>query len=308
MNSRRAFTLIELLVVIAIIAILAAILFPVFAQAKEAAKKTSSISNHKQFGTAVNIYLADYDDMMPLGFTTADGFTVDSIYASPENAISNGGYETPEARAAMASVTPNNIYAYMKNWQMLDQPGQTAFDLATLGATWTPGVTKYNNGLSFNGLLHGYNATAVESVSVVPLAWPSYGKESQRNVAGSNPVLNCSDSANCRFTPGAAPGPNGGGPGSIFFVPFTNASQWLYAKGVPIVRVDSSCKFFRVGNSVYPAINPGGAAAYTDPFRTVNTAGQQSGGNLPAGTGTAWVCGTALSNAYWCYFRPDRVN
>ncbi len=62
---RRAFTLIELLVVIAIIAILAAILFPVFAQAKDAAKKTQSISNMKQIGTATHIYLGDYDDQMP---------------------------------------------------------------------------------------------------------------------------------------------------------------------------------------------------------------------------------------------------
>lgn len=63
--KRTAFTLIELLVVIAIIAILAAILFPVFAQAKDAAKKTQSLSNLKQVGTAVAIYNTDYDDTMP---------------------------------------------------------------------------------------------------------------------------------------------------------------------------------------------------------------------------------------------------
>jgi prepilin-type N-terminal cleavage/methylation domain-containing protein len=62
MQRKKAFTLIELLVVIAIIAILAAILFPVFAQAKLAAKKTVSISNLKQVGLASKMYEGDYDD------------------------------------------------------------------------------------------------------------------------------------------------------------------------------------------------------------------------------------------------------
>ena len=62
MKKRSGFTLIELLVVIAIIAILAAILFPVFAQAKDAAKKTNSLSNLKQIGTAEFLYANDADD------------------------------------------------------------------------------------------------------------------------------------------------------------------------------------------------------------------------------------------------------
>ncbi len=62
---KRAFTLIELLVVIAIIAILAAILFPVFAQAKTAAKKTVAISNQKQISTGMLLYLGDSDDTYP---------------------------------------------------------------------------------------------------------------------------------------------------------------------------------------------------------------------------------------------------
>jgi prepilin-type N-terminal cleavage/methylation domain-containing protein len=65
MKNKRAFTLIELLVVIAIIAILAAILFPVFAVAKEAAKKTQSLSNVKQIALAVIMYTGDYDDIIP---------------------------------------------------------------------------------------------------------------------------------------------------------------------------------------------------------------------------------------------------
>ena len=62
---KRAFTLIELLVVIAIIAILAAILFPVFAQAKKAAKKSADLSNMKQIGIGMQIYLNDSDDVLP---------------------------------------------------------------------------------------------------------------------------------------------------------------------------------------------------------------------------------------------------
>lgn len=69
---RRGFTLIELLVVIAIIAILAAILFPVFAQAREKARATACLSNTKNLGTAMIMYTQDYDETMVLGMTYAD--------------------------------------------------------------------------------------------------------------------------------------------------------------------------------------------------------------------------------------------
>jgi prepilin-type N-terminal cleavage/methylation domain-containing protein/prepilin-type processing-associated H-X9-DG protein len=65
LQSRNGFTLIELLVVIAIIAILAAILFPVFAQAREKARAIACMSNVKQIGTAMQMYTQDYDDTLP---------------------------------------------------------------------------------------------------------------------------------------------------------------------------------------------------------------------------------------------------
>jgi len=65
MRKRRGFTLIELLVVIAIIAILAAILFPVFAQAREKARQAQCISNMKNLATAVMLYTQDYDERYP---------------------------------------------------------------------------------------------------------------------------------------------------------------------------------------------------------------------------------------------------
>lgn len=80
-KATRAFTLIELLVVIAIIAILAAILFPVFAQAKSAAKKISCLSNVKQISTASFIYNGDYDDMAPpLLINVSNGPIMDQSY------------------------------------------------------------------------------------------------------------------------------------------------------------------------------------------------------------------------------------
>jgi prepilin-type N-terminal cleavage/methylation domain-containing protein/prepilin-type processing-associated H-X9-DG protein len=75
MRRKNAFTLIELLVVIAIIAILAAILFPVFAQAREKARAISCLSNEKQLALGILMYVQDYDDTFPLAFDEAAGWT-----------------------------------------------------------------------------------------------------------------------------------------------------------------------------------------------------------------------------------------
>lgn len=80
MKLNRAFTLIELLVVIAIIAILAAILFPVFAQAKLAAKATADLSNIKQIGTAMVMYANDYDDRYT--FAIPEGWSGAPVWGS----------------------------------------------------------------------------------------------------------------------------------------------------------------------------------------------------------------------------------
>jgi prepilin-type N-terminal cleavage/methylation domain-containing protein/prepilin-type processing-associated H-X9-DG protein len=69
--ARGGFTLIELLVVIAILAILAAILFPVFAQAREKARQTNCLSNMKQLGLAANLYVQDWDEGFPQTHPTA---------------------------------------------------------------------------------------------------------------------------------------------------------------------------------------------------------------------------------------------
>jgi prepilin-type N-terminal cleavage/methylation domain-containing protein/prepilin-type processing-associated H-X9-DG protein len=116
--SRKAFTLIELLVVIAIIAILAAILFPVFAQAKAAAKKTAQLSNHKQTNTAYQIYIADYDDNVVLTYwpgsnavNFASGCMRPSRPGSPDQPCTS---QVPG--------WPKLLEPYTKNWDILHDP------------------------------------------------------------------------------------------------------------------------------------------------------------------------------------------
>lgn len=103
-NTHRAFTLIELLVVIAIIAILAAILFPVFAQAKEAAKKTTCLSNVKQIGLSLMLYLNDNDDVYPGGLPDGE---------APINVV--GGTDSRKPLDVM-------LYPYTKNDHMWTCP------------------------------------------------------------------------------------------------------------------------------------------------------------------------------------------
>jgi len=94
-SKRQAFTLIELLVVIAIIAILAAILFPVFAQAREKARSASCMSNFKQGALAINMYVQDYDEtLVPMQYGCC-------------------GYDPMKEVSWMENVQP-----YIKNWQV----------------------------------------------------------------------------------------------------------------------------------------------------------------------------------------------
>ncbi|MFQ3587444.1 MAG: prepilin-type N-terminal cleavage/methylation domain-containing protein [Fimbriimonadaceae bacterium] len=125
MARRRAFTLIELLVVIAIIAILAAILFPVFAQAKAAAKTTASISNKKQIGIAGLLYMNDYDDRMFI-FQARNGDHNHFWFTGIENwfAPSQPRRDRPEWGL---------LHPYMKNQRIQDCPNAAGIPMPNNG-------------------------------------------------------------------------------------------------------------------------------------------------------------------------------
>jgi len=136
MNSaRRAFTLIELLVVIAIIAILAAILFPVFAQAKVAAKKTSNLSNIKQDALATLMYSGDADDVMP--------------------PVQSGIYDPGTMNETNTQNRGQLINPYVKSYALARNPLDGNQNDATLFAGATTQLGKEFNATQRDG--HGYN-------------------------------------------------------------------------------------------------------------------------------------------------------
>ena len=114
-NSRKtAFTLIELLVVIAIIAILAAILFPVFARARENARRSSCQSNLKQIGLGILQYTQDYDEMLPQAITHPGAFAASEVSMYDVEGATDcaaGRYKWMDA-----------IYPYVKSEQIFNCP------------------------------------------------------------------------------------------------------------------------------------------------------------------------------------------
>jgi prepilin-type N-terminal cleavage/methylation domain-containing protein/prepilin-type processing-associated H-X9-DG protein len=144
-RSQSAFTLIELLVVIAIISILAAILFPVFAKAREKARQTSCLSNNKQYSLAAMMYLQDYDETFPLS-AYLNVFCVETFYSV--------------------------VNPYVKNDQVTRCPSDPdAIEIAALvGAPCanTPKYTGYvvNHALFVNGFFPDPSPVALAQVNV----------------------------------------------------------------------------------------------------------------------------------------------
>ena len=172
---KRAFTLIELLVVIAIIAILAAILFPVFAQAKAAAKKTASLSNIKQHGTSMAIYETDSDDSFPSamrgGFCFSPTPTSDFVISGDSLAMADGYWGT-------------TIQPYMKSYDLMFDNSLKALKPSS---TYPDRLKKFS--YSLNGYLHLYSATAVNSPADATMFWMGAGNNKMYGYSHSYPLM-----------------------------------------------------------------------------------------------------------------------
>lgn len=294
---KRAFTLIELLVVIAIIAILAAILFPAFAQAKESAKKIADLSNLKQLGTAMQLYLNDSDDIFPLATTSVPndpgGWSWGKYTEIPWDWDPSIG---PDYMGANQTFWGNSMQSYVKNWDIYAAPGapkvQPNFSNIANAVKKTYGAT-----YTMNGLLQAFSGTSVESPSRCPLLWAGKGKRVTEGYMTSNPYLIC-NSANtpCTYIPGNSGCTNtiNGATSDLerTIVGGTRVSAVTYINGTNFTFTDSSAKFRVIGRSTAPAQTD----YQTDPWATY------SAGAIPE---MVWYASFGGSACHPYLFRPD---
>ncbi len=316
---RKAFTLIELLVVIAIIAILAAILFPVFAQAKEAAKKTACLTNYKQTGTAMLIYTTDANDEFPQGYSingSASGsqkaFRIDTNIRVPPAWDDQAPLNTPQRISEDGAFWANAIHNYAKSYEIYEMPGVVIVQVPNL-----PNKPRAKVGLSFNGILSGWSASAVASPSKCPLVWPGMWKQNKDGFGFTNPALMCTGKAlNCKFNAGGPPQTDSDGGsgygygwkyGYVWFgfnAPVQN-TIWIYGQQAPFIATDGSAKMLTHNIPKWPKFDRGNANT------NAWSAFDSSAGAVPGQPYWMNDCANKGGNAakdqwlYPCFFRPD---
>jgi prepilin-type N-terminal cleavage/methylation domain-containing protein len=311
--QNRAFTLIELLVVIAIIAILAAILFPVFAQAKMAAKKTKILSNVKQMATGTLIYTNDYDDTFPLGFSQRASGTwrYATLHPIPADNFKNdtagisGGWNTAASIESASQSPYNSTYAYVKSSALYDDANMLEDDVFGEKAAMTNPRSSH---LAYNGLLHSLSSTEVVNSSKVPLWWEGFGSEATLGRAITNPTLNCAGTgasavaSTCRFNSDVSP--QSGFATTAGYTWFQFSSTYIWNHGFNESHTDSSAKYVKLAAPTGPFSSDPSSPRIRDyfgqPWAQIDFDG------LPQSMWGCTIGNTGTETSYSCYFRPDR--
>ena len=211
MKSKNGFTLIELLVVIAIIAILAAILFPVFAKAREKARQSSCASNLKQIGLGITQYAQDYDEtlppIMPGGVGSAKVLQTDTSMPGNHYYTSPDGWGPDYYQGWMDVINP-----YVKSWKIFGCPSAA-----------NPAECSYG----YNGMLNGMFS----------------GPAKLANIKKPAELVQILDYNTCYGTYA-----NGVEPGSI---PWLLARCTLHSEGTNVCFVDGHVKWMRGTSSLF---------------------------------------------------------
>jgi len=281
---RKAFTLIELLVVIAIIAILAAILFPVFAQAKASAKKAADLSNQKQLTLAVIMYQTDVDDAMPF---TVPGDQGTSLFTTPWDRTTT---TNPGPRQAIFA---NSMAPYIKNTQLWLCPSKGPDWLPVAGdPSATNNPTKFALSYTANSYLNALSGSALPAPAMVITTWPGMGQTDLPGFAFSMPLI--LTKSHSWLGQGQFPGDvyrfqdsgNDCVSGFGYFVGLggTTANYNVFNGGMNIGKADGHAKFAKNGSIDSPC-------AVVDP----NTGYLQS----------YWVDGTACFTNGCCWSYPN---
>lgn len=245
--NKKGFTLIELLVVIAIIAILASILFPVFARARENARRASCQSNLKQIGLGIMQYTQDYDEKYPLVIQAA------------------AGTATPNHPRGWADA----IQPYLKSTQLFQCPSETGSpDIATTGAfigQVDPNAYQYTD-YWFNEILTEKSQAAVVAVSLTVMNGDGTGGTSSSNTGvGAHRYDGCNvnSSTNCAAYNGTT---------DAYITGLSGGAHGRHLDGMNFAFADGHVKWYK-GDKVAGSTTINGSAAIRNSSWTAEQAG-----------------------------------
>jgi len=293
MNKKRAFTLIELLVVIAIIAILAAILFPVFAQAKLSAKKSASLSNIKQITLANIMYENDYDDNFVL-------FSQNPFNTACGQIAPNG---VPYATGTGDCLAPPYNVTY--NWPTLLQPYTKSLGIYVDPATGDP-QNYFGGGPNANTFhqgwrtQYGYNYLFLAPITIGGLSsggWLPNGFYSGVGAAGRSSTTAINPAGTVMFT-GSVGTPVVGGTTLVAGAQYSTPDNSFLTDpgtGCQLYWATNRLTYVNVGQSTSPAASSKWGSQWVKNTPVGEITGITRALNPYQGANVGWVDGHAKS-------------